>query len=235
MTGCGDGAATPPRQLAGEFESEHGSDLEQAVRYYREGKHELGAATLRKLAADPDWHVRVRAIHAIGDVQDPALLPEVHRALEDPLLELRETASRVLQWSGNKTSMPPLRRALADPEGIVRSNSAEALARIGGADALSSLETLLRDDQDPGVRALTVAALAWIQDPAAVPVLVAALDDPSALVRARAVETLRDLGFDEARPALERVSASDPDEGVRAAAATALARLRPATGGSNRP
>lgn len=222
---CRGGAATPPGEAKSEFEQLHGPDLAEAKRLYSQGETERGAAILRKLAGDADWNVRSNAVHTIGEVRDRALLPEVYGALKDARLEVRERASRILQWMGDRSSIAPLREALSDPEGIVRSNSAEALARIGGVEELATLQRVLKEDPDPGVRALTANALGQMHDAAVVPLLVAALGDASALVRARAAEALGETGMEGGRAALEEVAASDPDDGVRATAKAALRRL----------
>jgi HEAT repeat protein len=225
VTGCGDGTSRSRDEPVGEFELLRGPEISQARQLYREGKRVEGAAILRELIAHENWTVRSHAIRAIGDAGDQDLLSEVHGALEDNRLEVRESASRVLQHLGNRSSLKPLRRALSDTEGIVRSNSAEALARIGGAKELANLEPLLTRDEDPGVRAMTATALGLIHDPVVVPLLMAALADESTMVRARAAESLGDIGDERSRAALVKLATSDPDSGIRASASAALRRL----------
>ena len=43
--------------------------------------------------------------------------------------------------------------ALSDPVAIIRIYAVEVLARVGGASQLETLEKILNDDEDPGVRA----------------------------------------------------------------------------------
>ncbi len=62
-------------------------------------------------------------------------------------------------------------------------------------------------------------------NPAAVPALVAALDDPEPLVRGHAAWALGALGGARARTALERVRGRDPDAVVRAEVTAAFERL----------
>ena len=182
---------------------------------------------LRQRMADPRWQVRARAITEVGELRERRLIPELVRALNDPMVAVRERASRVLQWMGDDSSLPPLRAAVrheSDP--AVRGNVAEALARIGGRKELPLLGTVLTSDPDEGVRARTAAALGAAQIREAVPLLIAALADPGVSVRARAAEALGDSRDPLARAALERTARSDSDAGVRATAASALARLR---------
>ena len=77
----------------------------------------------------------------------------------------------------------------------------------------------------PEVRAASVEVLGRV-DPAAVPALIAALDDPSAEVRLAAARTLRDRG-----PAVVQavegliVHLGDPDVGVRRVCVEALVAI----------
>lgn len=177
--------------------------------------------------ADPRWQVRARAITEIGELRERRLLPELARALNDPMVAVRERTSRVLQWMGDDSSLPALRAAVRDEsDPAVRGNVAEALARIGGRKELALLDAVLRGDPDEGVRARTAAVLGATQIRDAAPLLIAALADHGVSVRARAAEALGELRDPRGRYALERTERSDPDAGVRATAASALARLR---------
>jgi HEAT repeat protein len=223
--GNGRGAAEPPRGSATEFHQLRGPDLGRARELYRADRREEGAAILRELAADPDWNVRSHAIRVIGEVGDRTLLPSVHAALNDDRLEVRESASRVLIGLGDASSVEPLRKALSDREGVVRSHAADALIRIAGVAQLEALGQIVSSDPDPAVRAGTVRAMAALRDPAVAAILISALEDESAIVRGEAADAVAANGSPSGRAALERVSRSDPDSGVRERAAAALQRL----------
>ncbi|MEP6802112.1 MAG: HEAT repeat domain-containing protein [Acidobacteriota bacterium] len=232
-TGCGNHRSpSPPSQ--GEYEQVHGRELSEARRLHAEGKVEESAAILRQLVSDASWEVRARAISVIGELRERSLLPELHRALKDPMPFVRERVTRVLQTVGDVSSLPPLREALSEPDAAVRGNVAEALAKIGGAKELPALTQVLQHDEDEGVRARTASALGEAHLGAAVDPLVSALGDQSVSVRARAVEALGEIGDPRARAALEKSARRDPDSQVRASAAAALKKLRTGTGSESR-
>jgi HEAT repeat protein len=224
-TGCGDDRS-PSSSSRDEYERLQGGDVARAKSLHGAGKVDEARAILRKLAAHPEWEVRANAVSTIGDLKEKSLLRELHRALKDEQLFVRERASRVLQWMGDASSLPPLKEALTDAGAAVRGNAAEALARIDGAKQLDALVPLLAKDPDEGVRATTAAALGAARAGAAVDALLAALSDPSISVRARAIEALGEIGDPRARVALQRVAAKDPDQAVRRTAAAALKKLR---------
>lgn len=227
LASCGNGAATPPRTAASGGEALHSSDLDRAKSLYRSQRNLEGAEILRTLAADRDWSVRSHAIRVIGELRDTTLLPVVHAALADERLEVRESASRVLGTLGDATSRAPLREALRDDAGIVRSHAAAGLLRIGGAGELAAVAQLVEDDPDPSVRAVTVMALSASRLPEAIPLLLRALGDDSAVVRGEAVDAAALTGSPEARRRLETIAASDADAAVRERARLALGRMGP--------
>jgi len=62
---------------------------------------------------------------------------------------LRRNACIVLGNRREKHALPALRAALRDPGAVIRSHAAWALGRIGGADAVASLEAALTFESDP--------------------------------------------------------------------------------------
>jgi cyclophilin family peptidyl-prolyl cis-trans isomerase len=79
--------------------------------------------------------------------------------------------------------------------------------------------------EDPEVRARCALALGRIGDPAAVPVLLRALDDPDADVRAEAIFAAGQIGDGSASSGLEAVLAGDPLPVHRALAAEAIGKI----------
>lgn len=232
---CGNGAAGSAQQQHPEYQRLRGSDVSRAQQLYRDGKKKEGAALLRELAKDPNWEVRSNAVRVIGEVRDQELLPEVHALLGDQQMEVRESASRVLTLIGDSSSRAPLRKALSDAAAPVRSHAAEALIMLGGVEDLPALGQLLEKDVEPSVRAIVAMSLGSVHDPAVVPVLVAALDDESAIVRGEAAGAIGAVGDASGRPALEKIASSDPDSSVRERAALALQALQAAARPANSP
>jgi len=232
---CGNGAPGSAQQPNPEYQRLRGSDVDRAQQLYRDGKKKEGAALLRELAKSPDWEVRSNAVRVIGAVRDQELLPEVHGLLADQQMEVRESASRVLTLIGDASSRAPLRKALSDDAAPVRSHAAEALIMLGGVEDLPALAELLEKDEDPSVRAIVAMTLGSVHDPAVVRVLIAALDDESAIVRGEAAGAIGAVGDASGRPALEKVASSDPDGSVRERATLAIQALKAAVPPPNGP
>lgn len=91
--------------------------------------------------------------------------------------------------------------ALQDPNDRVRMAACTAWGRRGGPAAIQQLSTRYESDADLGVRLRALAALAELDDDAAIPAIAKALDDADPVVRNRAMQSLkqlsgRDLGND---------------------------------------
>ena len=97
-----------------------------------------------------------------------------------------------------------------------------ALADAPGAEA--EVRRLFVETRDPEMRQYLALVLGRTRDPAAVPLLVSALDDPDDKTRIYAIWALGALGHPSAREPLEAALASD-DPGVRKTAAFALGEL----------
>jgi hypothetical protein len=93
------------------------------------------------------------------------------------------------------------------------------------ADRIDDLSRTLEREKDEKARIAAAVGLGRIADERAVPVLIRALRDPSAVVRGVAASALGHIGDSRAVPALEKLLA-DGSEPVRARAKEALAAIR---------
>jgi hypothetical protein len=101
------------------------------------------------------------------------------------------------------------------------------LERVGPAMAalfMNTLKTAVGDKQHR-IRGMAASYLGVLQDPAAVPVLLVALEDDHAYVRASAALGLGRMRASEARQKLMRVMEDDWDQTVRSRAREALERM----------
>lgn len=116
-------------------------------------------------------------------------------------------------------------RRMRDPDPVAADAAFDAVL-FDRAEALPDLiECLQKSKKDPILRFLCVQLLGFSEAPEALPVLLAALEDKSPLVRAEACRSLEDLAHpDSIRPLEARLG--DVDEEVRAAAAEALGVFR---------
>ncbi len=138
----------------------------------------------RMLLQDPDADLRAWACRILAEAQDAEGISLLLRALEDAEPEVRAAAAWALGIHPMGEHQDPVIFALQhhlEDQPWVAWVAAEALARYGEA-ALEALIDSLRHPH-PQVRVLAARALARIASPQSIPALMAALEDPSLLVR----------------------------------------------------
>jgi len=182
-------------------------------------------AGLLVVLEDEHWSVRCAAAAALGHLRSLKAVAALQARVDDPDATVRRAAIAALGETGDPRSATRLLAALADP--ALQATALEALRRFGTA-ALPEMERALSSwATEPDLRRLLVDLAGRFEDPAALRLLLAALEDPSPAVRVEAVQALGEGGFREAlRPLLE-LKSSDPAPEVRHAAAGALRRLQP--------
>ncbi|HWK28977.1 MAG TPA: HEAT repeat domain-containing protein [Solirubrobacter sp.] len=149
------------------------------------GRASTTVAALAPLVGDRDADVRRRAVRALGRVcEQPG--PLVAGAAGDPAVGVRLEAARLAA----RLPQPAVERLLADHDIEVRRIAAGHAGR--GSEALLAA-TLAGDPQVP-VRFAAAERLGELATPPAARALhAAALDDPDAIVRAKAISGLQDL------------------------------------------
>lgn len=107
---------------------------------YREARRKgslpsSGIATVKKLANDSDWAIRVRALTALFPVRDPQQRLEAIKIslerLKDPEWVVRNYAMRVLATQGAKECIPQILPLLNDPQPEVREEAKKTLQKLG--------------------------------------------------------------------------------------------------------
>jgi len=175
--------------------------------------------------------VRVRAAELLGATQDRRAVDELLLALAHPDVETRVAAAVALGEHGRTSRIVgPLVEAFHDVEPRVRTAAALALSRfdvLGGgipSDRLRPvLEHLLRLP-DVEARRRVVLMLGRSRGPDAVELLLLAIHDREASVRAETIVALSRFRDDRIEPAL-RIALTDPEEMVRLRAVDAMERL----------
>jgi len=141
-------------------------------------------------SSDPDtrwWAVRV--IASAPQSQSESLLP----LLEDESAEVRQAAALGLTSHPNDTAIKPLMQALRDEDSLVSSLACAALIKIGKAAVPSLME--FPTDAPMTARINALRAMAEIADYRAIPTLMAALEEDSAMLTHCAEEGLERLGL----------------------------------------
>jgi aminopeptidase N len=114
---------------------------------------------------DPHWSIRKRALQAIGNMEDPALIEAVEKmAIEDPDIEVRLEAISLLAKTGNKKYIS-LVLSLLDQEGkyALINRGFSLLSLLDAESALSQVPGFL-DQQKPPVAAGIASAYCRVPD-----------------------------------------------------------------------
>ena len=180
----------------------------------------LGGPALDDLIRELDHHdvsVRLGIIEALGEIGDAGAAPPLQGILPvDPSSEIRWAAALALGNLGGTGTIPSLMKALGDPDKYVRFGAATALERLAwepGSDDEKALLLIARQEW-PSLLSLGARATH--------PLLQATRDrDPA--IRARAVDTLGELGDARGAEACDLVL-RDPDSEVRWRATLAFPR-----------
>lgn len=187
---------------------------------------------LRQMIADESPPVRSLAAELLRDLRDSQAGKIILTRLPDEA-DPRVCASfaRALGYLGGVEVVQPLINLLADPSPLVVAGAASALGTLassqdlgsGRSDIVQALlaryeKSALANGSDVTLRGEILSAMVRLNSPAFRPVFVQALQESSALTRARAVEGLRTLPPDNRRKqTLDAVQPllADPDRGVR--------------------
>jgi HEAT repeat protein len=178
-------------------------------------------ALIAAFKKESDDYVRETLVRALVRVGDLVVEPLISLLTSDNR-QLRHHAAHALSKLRDTRAVDPLIAALGDPEPSVVYKAAFALGRIGDSRAIGSLIVLL-DHTATEVRAAASDALEMIGQ-AAVPALVAAFDQGSAVVREQVVHLLATV----AGPAAEEIAhraAHDETAPVRMAGLATLAKV----------
>jgi HEAT repeat protein len=144
-----------------------------------------------------DMWLRVAVTDALIRIGEPAVDGLVI-ALRDENHAVRRAAAKALGKIGDERATTGLNASLLDVDTNVRRFAAEALGRIGDEKLVGVLGEALRDDERP-VREAAARALYDIGEPA-IPVLLAALEDPNPDVSMAAIFTLKNMNYEPPTP-----------------------------------
>ncbi len=183
-------------------------------------------AALAEAAGDASATVRLAAVNSLGQLQDPAAIAALAKALkEDTDARVREAAAWALGEIDDNRAVPHLLEALKiERVTRVKAKIVEALAQIKDASALPGVIAVVRDPA-PEVRRAAVRALSEFEDQAAVPALAGLIRDDDVEVRRGVAEGLGRL---ESPVAIDPLSSMthDADSEVRANAIESLHHFR---------
>lgn len=155
---------------------------------------------------DTDWRVRASAGRAIGRLGTRDAVPDLVRALRDPVVDVRVVAAAAIWRLPDPAAVPALIELLADADGSARQWAALALGVIRDSRATAPLIALL-GDSEKSVRLDVIRSLGRIRDASALQPLEAFVrdDDHDLDERIEAVSSLAALQGPEKVDALVRL------------------------------
>lgn len=172
--------------------------------------------------SDPDRQVREKAgqeLVALGHRSVPPLLARA-RAGSDTLQYI---SAQILGQIGDQRAIPFLRQLGRHDNQHIRREAILALGMMETPILIDTLARVLASDPDTSVRRAATWSLGNLRDTLAVPSLIAALDDSSALVRQHILTSLNRLWTADASPrAVVAALKEDSDPTVRYIAAQIL-------------
>ncbi len=136
-------------------------------------------------------------------------------------LSARKSALDRLASMRDADAVPPLAVLLTEIEPVLIADVKRTLTALHATEILAARAAHPSDDE----RARAVRLLGYLEDDAAIPALLTALDDPNARVRAQAADGLIRLCPTSVVAPLESKLFGDPDPQVRMAAAQALGEI----------
>ncbi len=183
----------------------------------------IGALTIA--LADPFEFVRWQAAAALSAQEAGRVFPTLVRSLEDADALRRAGGAEALGLLGGEAAGLALERHVADPSPLVRSAVAEAIGNVNDPVRAPILIPML-SDPEPDVRRAAAAALGHLRAPCSQGPLAEALAAPGQplLVRRALAAAIAAAPHPDAQDGLI-VALRDPDEQVRAYAASALGHV----------
>jgi HEAT repeat protein len=133
------------------------------------------------LLESPNPNRRWWAIRVLSAIPHPEVPPRLREALQDSDYTIRQCAALGLSQQPDITSIPDLVERLNDDDRLVARLAADALIAIGGPAVTDLIDTLENGPQPSKIEA--ARALAVIGDTRAIPVMYAAWEDGSSLIR----------------------------------------------------
>lgn len=149
-------------------------------------------AALGQLLQSPQTDTRWWASRTLAAIVHPQIPILLSKSLGDKSAAVRQCAALGLRMHPDVQALPALVAALEDTDHLVRQMAADALVAIGEPAVLSVRRVF--HESNPNARLQAVRALALIGDTSAIPELMAALDQDSALLDYWANEGLERMG-----------------------------------------
>ena len=193
----------------------------------------LKVGAIYRSADDDDPRVRRYLAMVLGTLGDKRATPVLVEGLQDEDVETRVYALWALAQLEDRRAIPAISKLLTSDDRDIRKTAAYALGEMGDASTAASLRSVL-GDQVPDVRWNAAIALAKLNDSTGIGVI-REMTDRTRLAQITMREDQKEgamiagmtawmaLSPEEARPAIENISKTDPNLRVRNSATQTLA------------
>jgi HEAT repeat protein len=190
---------------------------------------------LLPLLLDPDFRVRTNALNKAQDLApqlQASIISALQRVLGDPQINVRVFALEALGSLDRSAQVEIFARTIHDPAWRVRTTAVRELGKLDKAapkelllEALKDSDVTVRDAALWGLYPLAVWTWEELKDRRLLDACIAALHDPSELIRAAAAEIVGDFESYIPEQELTHLLKHDSSKLVRAAAAEALGKM----------
>ncbi len=182
-----------------------------------------GVEPLLEMLREGPANKQFSAVKALGQINDPRVLPAMIEALSIDSAAVRIAALGTLERLADVSAFSKIEPLLKNPDANVRNAAMEAAYRCGGVRAVPALTDCLKD-QSWEVRQAAANALGSLGEHSAVEALCGLIHDPDRDVRETAINALGQLK--DRRAVVPLVMAMlDPESTVRAIATSVVERL----------
>jgi len=164
-----------------------------------------------------------KALEALGRIGDPRMKDVLERGLKSKEFIIRASAAEALSRLGNRETIPLLKASLKDENYLVRILVTKALLRLGEPNMEGELFNFL-NSSEPAVRAAVVEQLGQFQGKYLFKISEVLSNDPSYIVRLRAIQQ---LGINRFNPAVSLIEKAlkDPNPQIRQVACIAMGQI----------
>jgi HEAT repeat protein len=180
---------------------------------------------LLPLLRDREMGVRWAAAGALGNIESAEAAPALEQLLgNEPDRLVRLQSIEALGNIEAARSVAPLARVVAGDDAELSLAAAEAIGNLDDLDHAPPELMRAASSPDRRMRRAVVSALANIEDPTSIAVLLPLLTDADPDIRRDAIEALGEMKAQQAKPGITR-ALGDKEPEVRKAAVEALAEL----------
>jgi HEAT repeat protein len=172
-------------------------------------------------------HQRKYAAQILGERKEPAALPSLLQALEDPEDVVQKAVAEAIVKVGDKRTYPQLIDNLSAQKPSVRQYSAYVLGQLASKEDLAVIDALEHhaEDSKNAVRLEIIYALYEIGSASSVPIFVNGLKDGEPRIRSYCANALGNLKLSDASRALSSALDTEQDESVRRSIISALGKI----------